>query len=209
MKKAIIIGSGTYAAVYFEYLKSEYEIVAFSNTKENSGGKLFELPIIDQDILFNSKKYFGFNIFVPIGDNEIRSRIIGKFKSFGNYLLPNYIHKSSNIHSSCEIKECVYILSGVNIMPFTKIGNNCMISVGTNISHHTVIMDNCFISHGVNIGANIRVEPFCFFGISSTVMTGVKTIGNNSIIGAGTVVINNAPNNSKMVGNPSRNLNDN
>ena len=31
MKKSIIIGSGTYASVYFEYLKSEYEIVAFAN----------------------------------------------------------------------------------------------------------------------------------------------------------------------------------
>jgi acetyltransferase-like isoleucine patch superfamily enzyme len=40
-------------------------------------------------------------------------------------------------------------------------------------------------------------------------MTGVKIIGKNSIIGAGAVVIKNTPINSKMVGNPSRNINDN
>lgn len=208
MKKSIIIGSGTYASVYFEYLKSEYEIVAFANKKENSGGQLLGLPIIDQELLFKSQEYFGYNIFIPIGNNLIRENLIRRFKSFGNYTLPNYIHESVNIHSSCEIKECVYILPGVNIMPFSKIGNNCMISVGTNISHHTVIMDNCFISHGVNIGASIRVNPYCFFGINSTVMTGVNKIGKNCIIGAGSVVINDTPNNSKMVGNPSRNLND-
>ena len=66
MKKSIIIGSGTYASVYFEYLKSEYEIVAFANKKENSG-QLLGLPIIDQELLFKSQEYFGYNIFIPIG----------------------------------------------------------------------------------------------------------------------------------------------
>jgi sugar O-acyltransferase (sialic acid O-acetyltransferase NeuD family) len=208
MKKAIIFGTGSYASVYYEYLKNKFQIVAFADKKINSGGCFNEKPIIDEQVLFNQNTFYKHNIFVPIGDNRIRNKIISKLVALNRYILPNFIHEKANINKSCLLGKRVYILPGVNVMPHTKISDNCMISVGSNISHHSVIGEGCFISHGVNIGANINVDSMCFFGINSTVMTGVKKIEKNSIIGAGSVVIRNVKKNSKMVGNPARNLND-
>ena len=103
-----------------------------------------------------------------------------------------------------KIGKAVYILTGTNIMPLSVIGDYSMISMGVNIAHHTIIEEACFFSQGSNIGASILLETLAYVGISATLMTGLKTIGRNSLIGAGAVVIKDVPENAVMAGVPAK-----
>lgn len=49
----------------------------------------------------------------------------------------------------------------------------------------------------------VKIGNNCFIGWGAIVLPNV-TIGNNCIIGAGTVITKNIPENSVVVGNPSR-----
>lgn len=73
-----------------------------------------------------------------------------------------------------------------------------------NISHHSHLSEGVFVSTGVNLGANIRLDKFAYIGSGSTIMTGVHSIGYDSLIGAGSVVIRDVPDYAIMVGVPAK-----
>ena len=101
------------------------------------------------------------------------------------YATPCYIHQSANIHSTVKLGKAIYILPNSSIMPLTTLADYVMVSMGVNIAHHVNVEEGCFLSQGSNIGASIEIKNQSFIGIASTIMTGVKTIGKNTIIGAG------------------------
>lgn len=98
-----------------------------------------------------------------------------------------------------------------------KIGNNVKIHSNCYVSQFSKIEDNCFIAPGV-IFAN-DVHPGCKFsdqclkgpiikkgaqiGCNVTICPGVQ-IGQNSIVGAGSVVTKDVPANVVVCGNPSK-----
>ncbi|HHX61788.1 MAG TPA: acetyltransferase [Epulopiscium sp.] len=202
-QNCIIIGAGTYGQVYAEYLKDSYNVIAFydddvrlHNSKVNS----IEVVGKVSDALSLPKSTA---IFVPIGNNPIRVELLKKFEENG-FDIASYIHPQTIIHPSVKIGKAVYILPGTNIMPLSVIGDYSMISMGVNIAHHTIIEEACFFSQGSNIGASILLKTLAYVGISATLMTGLKTIGRNSLIGAGAVVIKDVPENAVMAGVPAK-----
>ncbi|MGV0936472.1 acetyltransferase [Empedobacter falsenii] len=203
-EKAIIVGAGTYGQVYAAYLKDEYQIIGFIDD---------DLSLRDTEI--NNIKVLGdfeylinnidksTNIFIPIGNNKVRSNLLKKVIQLG-FKTPNFIHENTIIDSSVKIGKCVYILPGTQIMPLTVIKDFVLISMGVNIAHHTIIEKGCFFSQGSNIGASIHFKKNVFCGIAATVMTGVKSIGEEALIGAGAVIIKDIPDGATVVGNPGR-----
>lgn len=202
-KKCIIIGAGTYGQVYKEYLQTEYSVIAYyDDDPALHGHKIDGIEVKGnvQDAIENDPDCA---VFVPIGNNKVRVRILKELELNG-FEIPSFIHKDTIIHSSVIIGKAVYILPGTNIMPLTEIGNYSMISVGSNIIHHTFLKEGVFVSNGCNLGANILVKKQAYIGMGATIMTGVKVIGENSMIGAGAVVINDVPDNAVMAGVPAK-----
>jgi acetyltransferase-like isoleucine patch superfamily enzyme len=60
------------------------------------------------------------------------------------------------------------------------------------------------VFENVNLGANCVVEDFCLIGVAPR---GVE-VGENAIVGAGSVVVRNVPAGVVVVGNPARVIND-
>lgn len=204
MKEAIIVGAGTYGEVYAAYLSKSYNIIGFIDDDDSLIGKeVLDIPILGNFTYLESKVDRSINVFVPIGNNIIRTNILKKLEQLG-FKTPSFIHESASIHETVILESPIYILSGVNIMPFTSIEKYTMISMGVNIAHHTKIDIGCFFSQGTNIGASIRIEERAYFGIASTAMTGVKKIGTDVLIGAGAVVINDIPNHAVVAGVPAK-----
>ena len=74
------------------------------------------------------------------------------------------------------------------------IGEESYIASGARILSH----DYCLRRH-----ADTRIGKRCFIGADALVLCGV-TIGDNVIVGAGSVVTRNTPPNSIVAGNPAR-----
>lgn len=207
MIKTIIIGAGTYGQVYASYLSEtgRYNITGFLDDDNKKIGSVVNgISVLGPVSLLNELvKEIPYSVFVPIGNNVIRERILKYARKLG-YQTPSYIHPSCQVHSTVTMGESVYILPSSNVMPYTKIEDNVMISMGVNIAHHTHLGSSSFYSQGSNVGASITICTGAFIGIASTIMTGIKRIGQNALIGAGTVIIKDVPDNAVMVGNPGK-----
>lgn len=84
----------------------------------------------------------------------------------------------------------MHLMGGGVVLSASKIGNNFSVRQFTTIGKRNGD-DKPIIGDNVTVGANV-------------VIIGKIQIGNNCIIGAGSVVVNSAPNNSVIIGNPGR-----
>lgn len=204
--KTIIIGAGTYGEVYLYYLQEVgYEIIGFlDDNKSLWNTKIRGVPVLGGVDLLNDRESLEAEaVFCPLGNNKLRVKFLNKAKTLG-YKTPNYIHSSVIIPTNIKMGEGIYILLGVKIMPYVSLEDYTMISMGAHIAHHTTLEKGTFISTGVNFGASIVAKEYSYVGIGATIMTGVKELGKECLIGAGAVVIKDVPNKAVVAGVPGK-----
>ena len=205
--KSIIIGAGTYGEVYLAYLQEAgVDVVGFLDDADGvQGMSVRGVPVLGKiDLLETLSATHGIRaVYCPLGNNKLRVKFLEKARALG-YETPSYIHPSVVISPNVKIGRGVYILLGTTIMPYAEIRDYVMISMGVHLAHHTVLKEGTFLSTGVNFGASMVAEKFSYVGISATIMTGVKNLGEDCLVGAGAVVIKDVPANAVVAGVPAK-----
>lgn len=205
--KSVIVGAGTYGEVYLSYLsEAGIDIIGFLDDNQNLHGQIIRgIPVLGGVNLLTEIRdlYQVEAVYCPIGNNQLRSQILGRARMLG-LKTPSFIHPKANVSSTVKMGVGVYILPNTTVMPFVNIEDDVMISIGANIAHHSKLCQGVFISNGVNLGASLVAEKFAYVGMGATVMTGVKKLGTNCLIGAGAVVIRDVKDNAVMAGVPAK-----
>lgn len=151
------------------------------------------------------------NTFLSIADDVILGKDVRLSKFINMY--------------GCTIGEGTKVGAFVEVQKNAFIGRNCKISSHTFICEGVTIEDNVFVGHNVafindsfprattgdgklQTEADWKVEPTLVkkgasIGSGSTILANV-TIGENAIIGAGSVVTKDVPANTIVAGNPAR-----
>lgn len=119
------------------------------------------------------------------------------------YKFRNYISKKSIVTQSVIMGENNIVFEQSYIGPEAELGSNNIIRQQVYLGHNLKMANNCVINSGVKIGGNCTIDSNCYLGLNSTVIND-KHLRFSSIIGAGAVVIKDTQENSKNVGNPSK-----
>ena len=125
----------------------------------------------------------------------------------------------------CEVGENTKIGAFVEVQKNAKIGSNCKISSHTFVCEGVTIEDNVFVGHGVVFINDLfpratttqgelqtekdwkvertLVKKGASIGSGATILANV-VIGENAMVGAGSVVTHDVPDNAIVAGNPAK-----
>lgn len=210
MEDIYIIGAGTYGEVMYELaVLLGYNVKGFyDDDDKKKNKKIMGVEVVGKFSELNESEIRNKQFIVAIGNNHVRHRLMTEINNHGGYT-PTLIHPSAVISPSAEIGKGVYIHANSYIWTKVKVGNYCIISPYVVIAHHTKLGDACLISTLSGIGASIKISDRVFVGMGSTIVTGLSVIGEDSIIGAGAVVLRDVESKSVYVGIPAKKLRDN
>ncbi|MDW8348448.1 MAG: acetyltransferase [Bacteroidia bacterium] len=116
------------------------------------------------------------------------------------------VHPTAYVSRSAEIGVGSVILQHVTIANNVKIGSQVVILANSVINHDSVIEDFTNIASGVCLSGHVHIERNCYIGTGSSIKEQVR-IGEYSLIGMGSNVLQNVPARSLVWGNPARVVN--
>lgn len=129
-----------------------------------------------------------------------------------SYRLAHRIHLSGHRFTARVLAQLTRFLTGVEIHPGATIGRRLFIDHGAGvvIGETAEIGDDVTLYHGVTLGGTTwrqekrhpTVGDRVLIGAGATVL-GPITIGANSVVGAGAVVVHDAPPHSLVLGMPA------
>lgn len=194
MNRLIIIGASGHGKVVADIARlNGYKDIVFldddESKKECAGypvvGKTYDAP--DGDV------------FVAIGNNEIRSKIT---RLYFDRNQPVLIHPRAVIAEDTRIGFGTVVMAGAVINPGTTIGYGCIINTCCSVDHDCFVGDYVHLSVGSHICGTVLIGAKTWIGAGAAIINNVS-ICDNCIIGAGAVVIRSLDSSGTYMGVPA------
>lgn len=141
------------------------------------------------------------DVVVAIGNNEIRQQKIQLLQK-NSFNLITLIHPTAVISKYAVIAAGTVVFAGAIINAFAKVGEGCIINTSAVVEHDCTLGDFTHICPNVALAGGVVVGSKSWVGIGSQVRQ-LITIGDNCLIGAGSTVVKNIPNNATVFGSPA------
>jgi sugar O-acyltransferase (sialic acid O-acetyltransferase NeuD family) len=144
----------------------------------------------------------GSRVTIAVGEPFARKALLEKL-GFFNLVLSSVISPDAFVSDAAEIADGVIVAPHCSIQATSSIGRNVAVNTMSIVGHHVVVEENCVISSMVNLGGAVRVGKCSYLGMGALVKERLQ-IGHSSIVGMGSVVHSDVPDEVIALGNPAR-----
>jgi len=208
LEKVVIIGAGGHGRVVADIIAhSRNREAVFGFIDDNAalwGGDISGIPILGSlyRLKLICRQHTGLSVIVAVGNNSARQKIVTELKGYG-IKYTNSIHPRAVIAGDVKMGVGVMVMAGAVINTGAIIGDHSIINTGATIDHDCILADFIHISPGVNLAGKVKVDERAHVGIGAAVLPGLR-IGCGSMIGAGSVVVQDIPAEVVAKGVPAR-----
>jgi len=200
-KKLAIVGASGHGKVVAEIAEQLGFTVSFYDDAYPSKTHIEHWPINGTSVDLIAFKNVNNNVVVAIGNNEIRQQKIELFLQ-NSFNLITLIHPSAIVSKYATIDQGTVIFAGAIINAFSKVGVGCIINTAAIVEHDCMIDDFTHICPNTALAGGVIVGRQSWIGIGSNVKQ-LVTIGSNCLIGAGSTVVKNIPDDVTVFGSPA------
>ena len=201
----LIWGAGGHGKVVLDTARStgRFERIVFVDDNAARAGLTFcDCPLIGGSE--ELQRFRGSEFIMAVGDNRTRARCFRQ--ALGEGLSPaTLVHPTAILAPSATVGRGTLVMPGVIVNADASIGDNCIINTAAIIEHDCRIDAHVHISPRVVLGGGVIVGPLAHVGIGAVVLPCAR-VGEESVVGAGAVVLTEAPPRATVVGVPARAL---
>lgn len=207
-QKLVIVGAGSvgkFVAYNSEHFQQSFEILGFlDDAEEKQHTTIAGYKVLGK--IQSLAEYSGKNIALVLGISfpKIKLKVVEQIANL-DFDFPNLISKQAWISEQVTFGKGCIIYPGVSINYGTQIGNYVVMNMNCAIGHDSVIGDFVAMAPGVNLGGHTQLKKGVDMGIGSCTIQNVE-IGDYTVVGGQSMIINSTPPNSKVMGVPGKSI---
>lgn len=199
----VLFGANEHARVVADTARSAgCDVVALVDEDRARRG-IDGVPIL-HDAREAAQQYRDAGWCVSIGDNHTRETIVTRLRTIAPSLrFTALTHPSAIVARDVKIGEGTVVMAGAVINPGTVIGKHCIVNTGACLDHDNLLDDFCSVAPRVATGGKVRIGRGSAVCIGACIQHGIA-IGEQTVIGAGSVVLSDVPASCVAYGVPCR-----
>lgn len=117
------------------------------------------------------------------------------------------IHPTAIVSASSSIGPGSVLLANAVLTAAVTVGSHVAVMPHVTLTHDDVIDDFSTIASGVRLGGHVRIGRGAYLGAGALIREG-RSVGRRAMIGMGSVVLDNVPDEQVWIGIPARYLRD-
>jgi sugar O-acyltransferase (sialic acid O-acetyltransferase NeuD family) len=205
-KRILLFGGGNQVHYTLDIIEKEnkYDVVGIIDSVHEIGADRYGYKVLgrQENLIDIVEKYNIDAGIITIGDNWSRFKVHQSImEQMPSFEFVNAIHPSVVIGKNVQLGFGVVMMAGVIVNPLSKIGNFTFFATGCQIEHDCIIEDYASVSAGSVMGGYVSIGKFSAVTLGVTILDRLK-IGENSVIGSGSLVLKDVPDNVLAYGNP-------
>lgn len=181
---------------------NRWERIAFLDDAVEESSEVFRLD--------RSLREFGpssMEAVVAIGEPFVRQVLIEKLDSC-RVPLATLVDELAVVSESASAGDGAIIFPGCYLSAGVRLGRNVTMIAGALVGHDTIVGENCVLSGHVNLGGGCSVGSNSYLGMGVQVRE-MTRIGHGAVVGMGSIVFADIPDEVIALGNPCRVLRQN
>jgi sugar O-acyltransferase (sialic acid O-acetyltransferase NeuD family) len=208
MKRIVLFGGGNHVTYCIDIIEKQglYKVVGITDPNISIGTDILGYPVIgkQEDIKKLIKEYKIEAGIITIGDNWIRKVVKEKIVEIvPNFQFVSAIHPSVILGKNVLVGNGTIMMAGCIVSPNTKIGEFCFFATGAILEHDSIMHDFASLSAGSITGGKVEIGEGAAITLGVTLFDRIK-IGKYSVIGSGSLVTKDIPENILAYGIPAK-----
>lgn len=212
MKNILIYGASGHAKMIIDVIKKNksHNIIGFVDTYKPLGyqlsgykviGHLEHLKQLTIDLDIDG-------IIIAIGDNFTRQKVVTNIKNILHQIqFVTVIHPTAVLAEDIIIEHGSVIMAKAVINSGAKVGKFCIINTASTLGHDSIMADFSSLASGVTVAGNVKIGVGSAMCLRAIIIQNIE-IGNNTVIGAGSLVLKSIGDLKTAFGNPINTIKD-
>lgn len=139
-----------------------------------------------------------------VGTNFAREAVHASIsKAFPSARFPSIVHKTAWLSPSASIESGAVMLAHASAGADARLSAGSLLNTGASLDHGSTLGEFASLGPGARTGGNVTIGPRTMIGLQAGILQG-RTVSEDSVIGAQSLVLEDIPSLSVAIGSPCR-----